>query len=384
MKKKVVFISTLLPETNYSQYLCTALNSKLKTDLIIYADKNKKNLKIKGLNNVKLVWNKKIIYFLQIFKQVLKDKPKIIHLQQEINMYGPPKTSIFFPILLILLKLTGAKIIVTVHAVVEKKIINKNFVKAFVKNYFLIHPFILKTYFNYLFKSISFLSDKIIVHTKYLRHVLISNYNCSKNKIELLPMGVPISKNLKKPLSKKPYFLYFGYIVKRKGLQNLIFGFDQFLRKNPHAKFKLILAGGIIKGQEFAYEEIKELIENLKLEKYIKFTGFIDNKKIKNLYTNAYAILMPSSISISASGPLAQVFSYGKCVVASKINNFAEEIENKKDGILTDNKDWGEAINYIYKNPKIVKKIETNVIKKAQERSWENIALKHIALYEKN
>jgi len=45
---KVVFVSTMLPSGHYSQYLSGGLSSVTDIELIVYCDKNKENLSIRG------------------------------------------------------------------------------------------------------------------------------------------------------------------------------------------------------------------------------------------------------------------------------------------------------------------------------------------------
>jgi len=95
---RIVIISSILPATNYSAYLIDALQKKYpkKTDILVYASRDKANLKV-PLKSISLVWSKNILYPLQILKQALKDKPKIVHLQHEINMFGGLLTAAIFP-----------------------------------------------------------------------------------------------------------------------------------------------------------------------------------------------------------------------------------------------------------------------------------------------
>lgn len=383
---KVIFISSLQPETNYSRFLSNSLKKILKKDLIIYTDKNPKN---KNIKVAKQIWKKGFSYLSQILDAIKIDKPSVVHLQQEINMYGKPITTIIFPFLIIFIRLLDIKTVVTVHAVVEKKIIDRKFVNSFVKNGFLVPIFLLKIYFDYLFFFIGLFSDKVIVHTKLLKKCLVNDYHVSSKKIVIIPHGVPNLKSQIPPVSLRlrrggntklgQYFLYFGYIARRKGLDNVVLGFSKFADKHPN--YKLVLAGGIISGQVFAQEELKKVIARLKNRKQIVFTGFIDQKEISKLFTNAKAVILPAVISMSASGPQALAYGHHKCIIASNIGNFKEEIFDGVNGFLTENSQWDKAFERVVKNKTLVHKIEKNIAKIAQDRNWNNIAKKHLELY---
>ncbi len=382
MNHKTVLISTLFPETNYSDYLCKSFDKLDYQKIIVYTNKNSKNIFNSKKVHVKKIWSKNIFFIPQIISEIIKDKPKNVHIQHEFNMYGSPLTSVLFPFLILALRILHFKTIVTIHAVVSKKNINDNFISSFFyKKNILLNKFFIKGFFKYLFFSICFFSNKIIVHTNFLKKILTTEYCCDFKKIYTIPMGVPFENYPKNRQDSKNYFLYFGYLVKRKGLENVILGFKKFIDKNKNAKFKLILAGGVIKGQEFAEKEIKKIVKNLKIENNIIITGFVDKVKIKSLFLNAYAIIIPSVFSISASGPLAQGFSFGKCCLVSNVDNLKTEIINNKTGLLVNNNSWEESFFKIYKNKKLVNKIEINTFKVVKKRSWENVAKKHIQIY---
>ena len=386
---QIYLVSSLLPQTNYSQYLCNALHRLIDNQLIVYTDKNPENKEIKDCGQIKLVWPKGIGYFFQIINHAGKDKPEVMHFQHEINMFGGPMSALIFPLLLLWLRLSRIKLIVTVHAVVAPQEMTRDFIDSFTNGSKIITPGLLKLVFQYLYHTIGLFSHQIIVHTLLMKKILIEVYGVNEEKLQVIPHGVPVIKT-EKVKNKKiledldikgKYFLYFGYIARRKGLENVINGWAKFLKKNQQQQYQLILAGGVISGQEFAKAEIEKLINDLGINNQVKLVGFVTQKQIAKLFIAAYAVVIPAKISISASGPLAQAFAFNKCVLVSKIGNFIEEINHNRDGILVDNQKWDEAFNLLAKNPNLVKQIERQVKFKAQQRSWGRVAEQHLSIY---
>lgn len=376
---KVVFISSMLPSGHYSQYITNGLSTQDNIDLIVYTDKNPKNLLIRGCGKIKLVWSKSIKYVYEIIREINNDKPDIIHLQHELNMYGGIATASLFPLLIFILRILKYRIVVTIHAAVYRKQIDKEFIDLFCRDSFLIKPGFLKKFFFYVFKSISLLSNSIIVHTFLKRDILTYDYGVLKSKINVIPIAIP-QKEIKN-IKKEKYFFYFGYIVRRKGLGFVLEGFRKFIELNPRNKYKLVLAGGIIKGQEKALEEIKEMIKDNNLSGTVLIKGFIEEKKMDDLYQKAYAVVIPAKISMGSSGPLFHALSYGKCVIASKIGHFLEDIDHLKTGILTNNDKWYEAFEFAVKNPEIVRSIEKQIKKKMIFRTPFRTAQKYLKIY---
>ena len=139
-KKKLAMVSSILPATNYTAYLIEALQKRFsqKIETFVYTGLEKENKKT-NLKNIKLVWSKNLAYPFQVLKQVLKDKPQIVHIQHEINMFGDWPTAIIFPLLPFLLKMTRVKVVITIHAVVSQKQIDIKFIETFwrsEKNFF--------------------------------------------------------------------------------------------------------------------------------------------------------------------------------------------------------------------------------------------------------
>lgn len=380
---KIIFISGLLPSGHYSQYITSGLAGHKSTQLIVYADKDKRNLAIKNCGRIKLVWSKSPRYVWQIIRTVKKDKPDIVHTQHELNMFGGLATALLFPALVLLLRASGNRVAVTIHAAVYRKQINRDFVALFHKK--ALKPLMLKIFFAFLYRTIAFCAHLIIVHTKLTRTILTADYGVSKKKVHVVPAAIPqkLSQSTKSNLAEKnKYFFYFGYMVRRKGLGYALEGFRKFIELHPRSPYRFILAGGVIKGQEEAYEEIKAIVRRNKLEKRVIFKGFIEEKDQDALYEGAYAVIIPSIISLGSSGPLYHAESYGRCTLVSKVGHFLEDIDDRETGILVSNKKWCEAFQYVVDHPKLIKSIEANVRAKARLRSPYKTAATYIKLYQ--
>ncbi len=358
---RIVFISSLLPSGHFSEILCSSLQEHTDLDFAIYSD-----------------WRKGPWYMVDILKQLKKDKPDIVHIQQELNMYGGGATILLFPILLLIMQLMNIRVITTIHAAVYKKEIDERFISLFLmKKPWYIKPIILKIFFHILFTLISRVSDSIVCHSNMMKDILTKDYGVQKEKIHMIRTIIP-----KRTLSKQKkgtYFLYFGYIVRRKGLEKLIDGFAKFHKKHPD--FKLVLAGGTIHGQEKAKDEIVSYVHSKQLDAHVVFTGFVDEDYIDELYKKAYAVVMPAYLSMGSSGPLYHAQSYGKCILASDVGHFKEDIQHEANGLLVDNDSWDAALTRVVKNTKLVASIKQGVRQRAEEKSPQIIAKQYEKLY---
>jgi glycosyltransferase involved in cell wall biosynthesis len=376
---KVVFISGMLPSGHYSQYVTAGLVQHLGVDLIVYTDQNPQNLEIQGCGKIKLVWSKSLRYISEILHELRKDRPDVVHLQHEMNMYGGIVTASVFPLLGFLLKCSGYRVVTTVHASVFRRQINVAFMRLFHQDSLFLRPWMLIVFFCYLYKTISWFSDKIIVHTNLSKKILVEDYGVSADKIQVIP--IPIPQRSIDNSRKEKYFFYFGYMVRRKGLGLALDGFRRYIEEHPESEYTLVLAGGVIKGQEKAYNEILDLIKESHLEDKVFVKGFIEQEEQDRLYSHAYAVVIPAIISMGSSGPLFHSVSYGKAALCSKLGHFLEDIEDGKTGILVENHNWHEAFARAATHPEEITEIEKRVTEKAHARTPFEIGGKTLELY---
>ncbi|MGH2638913.1 MAG: glycosyltransferase family 4 protein, partial [Rhabdochlamydiaceae bacterium] len=186
---KIVFVSSLLPAGHYSQYLTNAISSQRDLQLTVYTDKNSRNLGVKNCGVIRTVWSKNYRFIFQIIRQVARDKPDVIHLQYEINMYGDLLTAILFPFLLLLLKIMNYETVVTIHAIVERSLIDEDFAWFFGKTSY--SPLLIKFFFLFSYNLISFFSSALIVHSERMKDSLCRENKISSNHVAVIPHGVP-------------------------------------------------------------------------------------------------------------------------------------------------------------------------------------------------
>jgi len=123
------------------------------------------------------------------------------------------------------------------------------------------------------------------------------------------------------------------------------------------------------------------MISSSGLQDKIVYKGFIEESEQDSLYEKAYCVIIPAVLSMGSSGPLYHANSYGKCIIATKIGHYLEDIDDGKTGILTDNSRWDEAFELVANNPHLVKKIEDNVYVKARSRSPLKTANQYLKIY---
>ncbi len=385
---KVALVSRLFPLTHYSLYLGRGLAQidKSKLNLVFYRSKSERD-NLEKLS-VKEVWSESIVYPFQIVREVLKDRPDVVHVQHEFNMFGSGSTAVVFPILLLLLRLTKKKTVVTLHAVVTPGEVDAEFARkfAFPKP---LWP-ILRLLITGIYLSTIFLSPRVIVHALTLKNQLETAYSADSKQVWHIPIGVEdppvqiLSKKWSQILGGKKVILFFGYLGERKGVEYLL----QAYRKVSllHPDWILVIAGGVLPYSGPYVDRLIKLIVELGLEDNTIFTTTtpFPEDELHELFHIAEFVVLPYTISMSGSLVLSFAMQHGKPVVASDLGVLSEEIGVGQAGVLcrpADPVDLFRAINTLINDEYERLRLTLNIRRKATTRSWDSVAQETYRLY---
>lgn len=325
------------------------------------SDMNSKNI-FKALDVIYSRKNKKAM------DKVLDDfKPDIVHLN---NFQRQLSASIIKPI-----KKRNIPIVFTAHdlqaicpkgtmlnnnkAICEKcleqssrnccirKCIKDSYAKSFlayVENKFYKHKRIYTDSINYIISPSGFLANKLI------------KYGVEKNKISCVHnfIEIPTQKNN----SIGDYMLYFGRISKEKGIFNLVEAFSKT------SKGTLYIAGT---GPEES--EIKQKIEELKINNRVKFLGYLDQEQLKSCINNCRFVVVPSVGYENCPYSVIETLANGKSVLASNIGGIPELITDNKTGLLfkiNDINELSNKINILFENDELIIKMQIEARKQAK------------------
>jgi len=218
--------------------------------------------------------------------------------------------------------------------------------------------------------------DKIIVHTEENRKILIE-MGIPSEKVAVIPHGsytffrsyahIEVSKH-------ENAVLFFGYIIRNKGVEYLIKAAPIVSKEVPD--IKIIIAG------EGDLPSYRELVDKSIFDVY---NEFLPNEKVAELFQRAKIVVLPYIYHQGHSGVLNIAFAFGKPVVVTDVGDLPNLVDNGKIGLIVPPKDpeaLAEAIVKLLKDDELRERMSKNSYKKAQELSWDNIAKMHLKVYE--
>lgn len=186
--------------------------------------------------------------------------------------------------------------------------------------------------------------DLYICPSKFVRDKMIE-FGWPRQKIITIPHFAKIPKSMGKDKTED-YTLYFGRLIKHKGVMHLIKAF-KYLKND-----KLKIVGTGPQEQELKDYVNKENIQN------VEFSGFLTGNDLKNVIQKAKYVIVPSVYYETFGLTVTESFAHGKAVIASDLGPLPELVKNGKTGMIYRAGDWRDLKNKIIKLNKDPEQIE--------------------------
>ncbi|CAG1023441.1 partial Alpha-D-kanosaminyltransferase, partial [Patescibacteria group bacterium] len=340
--------------TDYTMQLATALSQNAVTiQLIItdfprnleqeekrfreYLNTNGKTLNYSIYSQPRLYNIKYFLLNYRIFKQIISFDPDVVHI-----IGG----CMWFSFLLPLLRIKKYQLITTFHDPkphLGEKDLSTRIIFYFETRY----------------------SDKIIVHGKKLKEIMMKEYGIANEKIYSITIGehmvAPFKKYENKDLKEDGnLILFFGRIQKYKGLEYLIKA--EPLIKNHLPDAKIIIAGG---GKRF--KEYEKMIVNK--ESFIIHNHYISFQEGAELFQRASIVVLPY-IEASQSGVVVTAYGFKKPVIVTNTGSIPEIVDDNITGLIVPPKNsiaLAEAVIKLMKDENLRIRMGENAYKKLKK-----------------
>lgn len=322
-------------------------------------------------------------FLLAIHKELKQIDPDVVHIQQELALFGGIFTAYLLQWLVFAWR---KKTVITLHGVVDPKKINKTFVK---ENNSKLPVWVVKLAFYIIYKPLMMWAKRIIVHERYFKDIVTYGYGISGRKVAVIPHGIEMLHAADQQKSKQKLgipqnantMLYMGYATGYKGLDLLIEGFSKYARVDPNAY--LVLGAGKhpkLQSDEAYLREYKRLEDKAKSmipNSQYQWDGFIAESDITTYYSASDVSLFPYTTAIASSGPMSFAIGYEKPFLVSTafqdiFNAFPELLFERNPDSLA------EKLDYFFTHKNEYMNLSTKL---KEERSWHRVAEQTALVY---
>ncbi len=191
------------------------------------------------------------------------------------------------------------------------------------------HTFLKQYYFQLMIPLSLGRADKIIAISENTKKDIIKITKINPDKIKIVYLAVDhifTSKREKMDIKilekyniQKPYILFVGMLEPRKNLPTLLKAFAK-IKQTKQSNLSLVIVGK--KG--WLYDEIFALVNKLKLQSKVIFTGYIPDLDLPALYRSAMCLVYPSFYE-GFGIPIVEAMACG-CPVVTSNNSSMQEI----------------------------------------------------------
>ena len=302
--------------------------------------------------------------------RINKSKADIVMLQHEFGLYGGQ----YGEHIIELLKALKKPLVITLHTIPDDP--QKGYGRAL--------------------KDLIKFAEKIVVMMPQSLEKLVRDYGSSKEKIEIIPHGVPdipfesnARHKKKKGLEGRRIIGNINLLSRVKGQEYILEALKSIKEEFPDIMYLIIGQTHPVvlqtEGEEYRNslkEKIKlfKLTENVKfVNKYLSLENLIEWLKTIDIYITPY--LDPQQ---SASGALAYAIGAGKVCISTPYL-YAKDVLAYRRGIIVPFKNSraiAKTVIDLFKNPEKKAAIKKRAYNFGRTMTWHNVALQHLKLFE--
>lgn len=375
---KIGFLSNFPPRecgiATFTQDLITSLNKRVnpKVKSRVIALNEESNLYNYDSRVIMQMNKDDIEDYINIAKRINRSENiKIVCIQHEFGLFGGEYGNYIIPFLETIEK----PVVVTFHSVLPSPDESRK-------------------------KVVRFIGEKsaaIIVMAEKAVEILNKDYDIPKNKIHVVPHGIPDtslqpSESFKKKLrlENKIVLSTFGLLSKGKGIEYMIKALPSLVKKYPNLIYLVIGETHPVvrknEGEKYRNELIS-LVKKLGLQENVKFySKYLSLDEIIEclLATDIYVCTNLDENQI-VSGTLSYALGCGKAVVSTP-SVYAKEVLSKERGLLAgfkDPKSFSHTIDRILSDKEFKIKLENNAYSFGRSMIWQNVALGYFSIFNK-
>lgn len=375
----ILFLSTYPPRecgiATFTQDLATAMNNRFnpvtKSKIIAINENETSFYHYPEIVHCQIAGNELRDYAGLAEKINKQENIKIVNIQHEFGIFGGKMGDYLIPFLQVIEK----PVVTTFHSVLPQPQ-------------------------KHIKKLVHFISDHshaLVVMNQRSAEILKKDYQLPKNKIHLVPHGIPDTTFDSTAEFKKKFHLEgkiilstFGLLSPGKGIEYAIRALPRVVKQHPEIVYLVLgethpmhrkLHGE--KYRNFLNREVDRLHlqDNVKFyPKYLSLEEIIEYLKATDIYLST-----PLEMSQSVSGTLSYALGCGRPVI-STATEYAKYIIDKDNGILVKPKNSqavSKAILKIVSDGQMLSRMSKNAYANTRKMIWSNVAASYFNVYKK-
>jgi len=180
-------------------------------------------------------------------------------------------------------------------------------------------------------------ADAVVVDSHATAVAVLDEFGVDERKVTVISPGAGMQQDntlidiRNEQVVGQDYFLFVGTLEPRKNLSRLL---RAYAKLSAHVKEQANLI--IVGGKGWGKVDVRAIVAELDLVKYVRILGYVDDSKLLDLYKNAKFLAMPSLYE-GFGLPIIEAMIHGVPVLTSDNSSMPEVAGDA--GILVDAKD---------------------------------------------
>jgi glycosyltransferase involved in cell wall biosynthesis len=220
--------------------------------------------------------------------------------------------------------------------------------------------------------------QKIITISKSSRDNLEQIGFSRPENIDVINPGVDTYKYHSQTKTPYPSFLYLGRHKSYKNIDIAIKSFAKIIKEHPTARMT-------VAGEGETAEDLKALVERLRLASHVSFKGRVSEQEKVSLYAQSWVALQPSSYE-GWGLTVIEANACGTPVIASGVKGLQDSVKHGETGLLAAVKDvdsFVKAMNWITSYPTSRLELSRQAQEWAGNFKWEVQAQEFISIMQR-
>ena len=199
--------------------------------------------------------------------------------------------------------------------------------------------------------------DRFVAPSQYLADRYAAN-GIPLDRISVIKYGIELERFRDVRREHATFTLGFiGYLGKHKGLDVILHALSLL---PDSGRVRLLVAGD---GEERT--NLEALCRQLRLDRVVTFSGWVDNRDIRAIYEQIDVLIVPSVWPENSPVIISEAMASGIPVIASDIGGIAELVRDEVTGLLAPPRDaraFADAIERLRKDPNLRSRLGRNAL----------------------